>query len=81
MGNITDEAYAIQHQKKDNLLPRCVLCDKVPEMGLNDGFLLSGQFICSKCEKIILSLDYDDPTYREVVEKLRKIMFNRKGSF
>ncbi|SMB86978.1 Inhibitor of sigma-G Gin [Desulfonispora thiosulfatigenes DSM 11270] len=83
MGNVTSKAYKPEAEKKNNLLPKCVLCEKVPQLGINDGFLLSRQFICSDCEKIILSLDYNDKKYQELVEKLRLIMFkkNKKGSF
>lgn len=80
--NESNETYEPKVGKNSNLLPKCVLCEQVPHLGINDGFLLSGQFICSECEKIILSLNYEDKAYQELVEKLRLIMFrkNKKGS-
>lgn len=60
------------------LLPRCVLCEQVPRLGISDGFLLYGQFICSACETKILTLAYHDPNYQELVERLRRITIRKK---
>ncbi|MDK2822287.1 MAG: Inhibitor of sigma-G Gin [Clostridia bacterium] len=66
--------------KEDNLLPKCILCNQVPELGIRDGFLLIGQFVCSKCEQKLLTLSYNDPTYNIMVQKLREIIYGSDRS-
>ncbi|MFZ5944525.1 MAG: sigma factor G inhibitor Gin [Bacillota bacterium] len=63
---------------QNNLLPRCILCKEVPEMGIIDGFVLLGQFVCTKCEKQLLTLSFNDPTYSTMVQKLKDVIYNPK---
>ncbi|NLW25626.1 MAG: hypothetical protein GXY91_10410 [Clostridia bacterium] len=70
--NVTEPVY------KDNLYPKCTLCKKVPPLGIGEGFLLSGQFICSSCENMILSLSYDDPFYKQMVQQLKNIIYKKR---
>lgn len=62
----------------DNVLPKCILCKKVPERGITDGFLMIGQFICSRCEQRLLTLDYNDPTYSVMIKTLKDVIYCSK---
>ncbi|MFZ7102167.1 MAG: sigma factor G inhibitor Gin [Peptococcaceae bacterium] len=64
---------------KDNVLPKCILCREVPQLGIADGFILVGQFVCSKCEQQLLTLSYNDPTYKMMVQKLKEIIYSPKS--
>lgn len=61
--------------KQDNLLPKCILCKEVPNEGIAGGFILTGQFICIGCEQRLLTLDYDDPAYSMMVQKLKEVIY------
>jgi len=78
MDSLPNNNCKIKVGTKDNLLPKCILCNKVPENGIRDGFLLLNQFICSSCEDIILSLSYNDPIYNEMVQQLKDAVYKRK---
>ncbi|HEX3015260.1 MAG TPA: sigma factor G inhibitor Gin [Desulfobacteria bacterium] len=56
-----------------NLLPVCIICGQTPSLGIMDGVILKGKFLCSNCEQHILSLEVDSADYEQVVEKLRPI--------
>jgi len=77
MESLTGKKYNLE-DTKDNLLPKCILCNQVPELGIKDGFFLLGQFVCSKCEEKILTLSYHDPTYNAMVQQLKDVIYNRK---
>ncbi|KJS87916.1 MAG: hypothetical protein JM58_02605 [Peptococcaceae bacterium BICA1-8] len=62
------------------LLPRCILCKEVPKLGIAEGFLLTGQFVCSGCEQKLLTLNYDDPAYNIMVHKLKDVIYGSKKS-
>lgn len=78
MGTLSRKETEVKTQARfNNLLPRCYICNEVPSMGIRDGFLLAGQFICIHCEEKILNLSYNDPAYHVMVEKLRQVI-NKK---
>lgn len=80
VGIFNKESYNLQpSMEKDNLLPKCILCKKVPPKGIIDGFILVGQFVCSHCEQQLLTLSYDDPAYNMMVQKLREVIYKPKG--
>jgi len=78
MGSISRKEETFVHVNTDNLLPKCILCKEVPEQGIVDGFILIGQFICSRCEQRLLTLDYNDPTYNMMVQKLKEVIYGSK---
>ncbi|HWJ02568.1 MAG TPA: sigma factor G inhibitor Gin [Verrucomicrobiae bacterium] len=55
------------------LLPVCIICGETPLLGIADGVVLRGKFLCADCEKEILDLDVESNDYEEVVEKLKSI--------
>ena len=55
------------------LLPICIICGETPPLGIADGVILRGRFLCTACEKEILTLDVDSSDYELVVEKLKSI--------
>lgn len=82
MATLSREEREVKTQAQpNNLLPRCYICNEVPSMGIRDGFLLAGQFICIFCEEKILNLSYNDPAYHAMVEKLRKAINKKKHGY
>jgi hypothetical protein len=55
------------------LLPVCLLCSETPTMGIMGGVVLRGKFLCTSCEKHILSLEVNSSEYDVVVEKLKSL--------
>ncbi len=53
------------------LLPICIVCGETPTLGIMDGVVLRGKFLCSACEHNILSLEVASPDYEAVVQKLK----------
>lgn len=70
-----EEMSPVPEKILDNLLPKCILCKEVPNRGIAGGFLLTGQFICTDCEEKLLTLEYDDPTYNMMVQKLKEVIY------
>lgn len=63
--------------KENKLLPVCIVCGETPTLGIMDGVVLKGKFLCSSCEQHILSLEVSSSDYGIVVEKL-KCLWNCK---
>jgi len=80
MVSISKKEQVFEEANGDNLLPRCILCKEVPKLGIVDGFLLIGQFVCSECEQKLLTLNYDDPAYNIMVQKLKEVIYSSKKS-
>jgi len=78
MENTSKREQVFTEVRTDNLLPKCILCKEVPKRGIVDGFILIGQFICSGCEQKLLTLDYNDPTYSMMVQKLKEVIYGPK---
>jgi len=47
----------------------CVICEQSKEKGIH----LYTSFICTECEKSIISTDTSDPQYKFYLKKMRKI--------
>lgn len=47
----------------------CVICGRPQDSGI----VVCGHVICHQCEQKIVSADVDDPTYQEIVSKLRRL--------
>ncbi|ADI00851.1 MAG TPA: hypothetical protein GXX39_06115 [Syntrophothermus lipocalidus] len=59
--------------RKGQVLPRCKLCDEVPEEGLRGGYLINGIFICRGCEAVIMRLQVGTPDYEEMLNRIKKL--------
>jgi hypothetical protein len=55
------------------LLPRCHLCQEVPEKGIKGGIKIRKSFICEKCESHVISLQAGCSEYHVVLEQLKGI--------
>ena len=55
------------------LLPVCVVCEQTPPRGIADGIVVSGCFLCLRCEKEIVRIRVDDRRYFDLKEKIKKI--------
>ncbi len=58
------------------LLPRCGLCQKVPEHGIAGGLKLKQLFVCQECEKLILNIEIGTPGYEKIMKQIRRIFGN-----
>ncbi|WP_227763717.1 sigma factor G inhibitor Gin [Zhaonella formicivorans] len=58
---------------KRKLLPVCIVCGKVPPKGINDGVVVTGNFLCQYCEKELTCLPQSDTRYTYFVGKLKKL--------
>ncbi len=56
------------------LLPRCALCENVPEQGIRGGYLINKSFICSGCEKKIIDTEVGSPAYQSLLEMIKRII-------
>ncbi|NLN87799.1 MAG: inhibitor of sigma-G Gin [Syntrophomonadaceae bacterium] len=56
------------------VLPRCSLCDQVPQEGIRDGIRLKKAFICSGCEKLIVQSEVASRQYQTLITKLKGIL-------
>ncbi len=60
-------------RQKGVLLPRCVICEETPPGGIAGGIVVSGCFLCTRCEKEIVRLRIDDSRYANLKEKIKKM--------
>ncbi|PLR93327.1 sigma factor G inhibitor Gin [Bacillus sp. T33-2] len=47
----------------------CVICEQIKQTGIH----LFTSFICTECEKGMISTDTSEPKYKYFIEKLRKV--------
>lgn len=59
--------------KQGKLLPVCLVCGQVPANGIQDGVVVTGNFICLNCEKDLTSVRQEDSKYLYYVAKLKKL--------
>lgn len=62
---------------KGTLLPVCVVCEETPPLGIVGGIVVSGRFLCSRCEKEIVHLRVGDSHYALFREKIKKLWGKR----
>mgnify|MGYP002410389057 CR=1 FL=1 len=55
------------------LLPICMICEETPSGGIAGGILVSGCFLCMRCEKEIVRTRVGDSRYFDLKEKIKKI--------
>jgi hypothetical protein len=55
------------------LLPVCVVCEQTPAKGIAGGMVVSGQFLCDKCEQEIVKTQVGDSRYGLIKEKIKKL--------
>ncbi|MDS1029764.1 sigma factor G inhibitor Gin [Bacillota bacterium LX-D] len=56
-----------------NLLPRCIICDSVPNDGIIGGVVIKGIFICHQCSLELTNLETTDDKYALYMGKLKKL--------
>jgi hypothetical protein len=59
--------------QKGVLLPICVICGETPPRGIAGGMVVSGCFLCTRCENEIVRSRVGDSHYSQIKEKLKKI--------
>lgn len=59
--------------ENSKLLPVCIVCGETPPLGIIDGVVLRGKFLCTNCENRILAMDLSSLEYEAVVEKIKEI--------
>ncbi|SDI11192.1 Inhibitor of sigma-G Gin [Alteribacillus persepolensis] len=52
---------------------RCVLCDQEKKEGIH----ILEAFLCKECERELVKLEPEHPTYAEKIKKLRKLKSQR----
>jgi hypothetical protein len=50
-----------------------MICEQTPPGGIAGGILVSGRFLCTWCEREIVSVQIDDSRYTQLKEKLKKL--------
>ncbi len=63
----------IAEKRKGVLLPVCMICEQTPPLGIAGGMLVSGRFLCARCEREIVRAQVDDSRYAQLKEKLKKL--------
>lgn len=61
---------------ESSVLPRCIICGKVPENGIMGGIFVKRHFICECCEKNIVALNREtqpEEQYFAIVGKLKQL--------
>lgn len=61
-------------EKRGVLLPRCYMCNQVPENGIRGGIRIKRAFICNKCEEKLMLAEVGAPEYRELLEKIKQVL-------
>lgn len=59
---------------KGVLLPRCILCERVPPEGIRGMVKIRKVFICTSCEQQLLHSDVGSTYYRELLNKIKQIL-------
>lgn len=60
-------------RKQGVLLPVCVICEHTPLKGIAGGILVSGRFLCARCEAEIVRAQVGDNCYSHLKEKIKKL--------
>jgi len=60
-----------------NIYPRCTMCGQIPAKGLYDGFRLKRKFICSVCEKRIVTAELGGSEYSDNMRFIRSLLYPR----
>ena len=65
---------AVDARETAKILPRCLICGEVPAGGIRDGIKMKKGFICSHCERIIVSMEPGSKEYEDVIGKLKVLL-------
>lgn len=57
---------------KDNLLPKCIICEATPAGGIAEGVLIGKKFLCTSCEMAIVGLSWNDDDYEYYANRLKQ---------
>ncbi|WP_054695263.1 sigma factor G inhibitor Gin [Syntrophomonas palmitatica] len=61
-------------EKFGMLVPRCAICEKVPQGGIREGIKIRRGFICTNCERMIIGVDAGSNEYNQILLKLRTLI-------
>ncbi|HHV35797.1 MAG: sigma factor G inhibitor Gin [Syntrophaceticus sp.] len=61
---------------KGVLLPICLICEETPPRGIAGGIMVSGSFLCMRCEKEIVRTRVGDSRYFDLKEKIKRIWYH-----
>jgi hypothetical protein len=67
------EPSQLAEKRKGVLLPVCMICEQTPPKGIAGGMLVSGRFLCARCEREIVRVQVGDSRYGQLKEKLKKL--------
>jgi len=67
------EPSLLAEKRKGVLLPVCMICEQTPPKGIAEGMLVSGRFLCARCEREIVRVRVGDSRYTQLKEKLKKL--------
>jgi hypothetical protein len=67
------ESSLLAEKSKGVLLPVCMICEQTPPKGIAGGMLVSGRFLCARCEREIVRVQVGDTRYAQLKEKLKKL--------
>jgi hypothetical protein len=67
------EAKSCGEELRGILLPRCHICNQVPERGIRGGIRVKKAFICSKCEQEMVFMKVGTRAYLKLIEKIKQI--------
>lgn len=70
---VHEEVRPCSEQKRGVLLPICVICEETPLDGIAGGILVSGRFLCARCEEEIVRMQVGDSRYSRYKDKIKKI--------
>lgn len=65
-------------RQKGVLLPICMICEETPPGGIAEGIVVSGYFLCMRCEKEIVRTRVGDSRYPDLKEKIKKMWGNMR---
>lgn len=59
---------------RDNLLPKCFICETTPAGGIAEGIMIGRGFLCTSCEMAIVRLRWnDDEDYDYYANRLKQV--------
>jgi hypothetical protein len=67
------ESSLVVEKRRGVLLPVCMICEQTPPQGIAGGMLVSGRFLCARCEREIVRAQVDDSRYAHLKERLKKL--------
>jgi hypothetical protein len=50
-----------------------MICEETPPKGIAEGMLVSGRFLCARCEREIVHSQVGDGRYTQIKDKLKQL--------